>query len=82
MKPNDYFGNLGIGGDLHNGNISILLFMEEGSKMTIFMWITIVALLLAVVIANTDKYAKLQFWTAVVLYTLLASLTVMWWLGI
>lgn len=50
--------------------------------MTIYTWITIVALLLAVVIANTDKYAKLQFWTAVVLYTLLASLTVMWWLGI
>ena len=25
VKPYDYFGNLGIGGDLHNGNISVLL---------------------------------------------------------
>lgn len=49
--------------------------------MTIFSWITLVALLLAVMIANTDKYAKAQFWMAAVLYVLLTGLTVYWWIG-
>ena len=50
--------------------------------MTIYTWITLVALFLAVIIANTDKYAKLQFWTAVVLYMLLVGVMVGWWLGV
>ena len=81
MKPYDYFGNLGIGGDLHNGNISILLFMEEGSKMTIFMWITMALMLLVLVIANTDKHPKMQWVSAVILYVLLTIQTVLWIVG-
>ena len=81
MKPNDYFGNLGIGGDLHNGNISILLSVEEGGKMTLFMWITIALMLLALVIANSDEYLKVQWVSAVVLYLLLTIQTILWIAG-
>ena len=82
MKPYDYFGNLVIGGGIHNGNISVLCYWKVVDvQMTIFSWITLVALLLAVMIANTDKYAKAQFWMAAVLYVLLTGLTVYWWIG-
>lgn len=50
--------------------------------MNIYTWITIAMLLLAVVIANTDKHKKLQFGLAVVLYTLLTAMTLMWWFGV
>ena len=46
--------------------------------MTIFMWITIVAMLLVAVVANTDSHPKLQLWVAVILYVLLAAQTVIW----
>ena len=49
--------------------------------MTIFMWITIALMLLAMVIANTDRYPKFQWWSAVVLYVLLTIQTVMWIVG-
>lgn len=82
MKPNDYFGNLGIGGDLHNGNISILLFMEEGGQMTIFMWITMALMLLVLIVANSDKHPKLQWGSAVILYLLLTVQTMLWIVGV
>lgn len=50
--------------------------------MTIFMWITIALMLLALVIANSDEYPKLQWWSAVVLYLLLVIQTVMWIVGV
>ena len=81
MKPYDYIGNLGIGGDLHNSNISVLLVMEEGGQMTIFMWITMALMLLVLVIANTDKHPKMQWMSAVILYVLLTVQTILWIVG-
>lgn len=82
MEPNDYFGNLGIGGGIYCSNISILLVMEEGGQMTIFMWITIALMLLVLVIANTDKHPKMQWMSAVILYVLLTIQTIIWIVGI
>ena len=50
--------------------------------MTIFMWITIVLMLLVLVIANSDEHPKLQWISAVVLYLLLVIQTVMWVVGV
>ena len=50
--------------------------------MTIFMWITIVLMLLVLVISNSDNQPKLQWISAVVLYLLLVIQTVMWVVGV
>ena len=50
--------------------------------MTFFEWITLLAVLMAVVIANTDECTKLQFWMAVMLYMTLVAVVVSWWLGV
>ena len=49
--------------------------------MTIFMWVTIALMLLALVIANSDEHPKLQWIAAVVLYVLLTIQTVLWIVG-
>ena len=82
MKPYDYFGNLVIGGGIHNGNISILLFVEVGGKMTIFMWITMALMLLMLVIVNSDEHPKLQWVSAAILYMLLTIQTIIWIVGV
>ena len=56
--------------------------MEAGGKMTIFMWLTIALMLLALVIANSDEHPKLQWIAAVVLYVLLTIQTVFWIVGV
>ena len=50
--------------------------------MTIFMWITIVLMLLVFVIVNSDNQPKIQWISAVVLYLLLVIQTVMWIVGV
>ena len=82
MWPYDYFGNRGIGGYLHNGNIGVLLFMEVGGKMTIFVWLTMALMLLMLVIVNSDEHPKLQWGSAAILYMLLTIQTIIWIVGI
>ena len=50
--------------------------------MTIFMWITIVLMLLVFVIANSDNQPKAQWMSAVILYLLLTIQTVLWIVGV
>lgn len=46
--------------------------------MTIFMWITMALMLLVLIVANSDKYPKLQWGSAVILYILLTVQTILW----